>query len=82
MTLSLVGITSEREEQLASVIQTLEDMLDRANRGEIESVEIVFSSVGGGWGTTASTGTDCRQNAAMLMELAMRRLGFGNRAET
>ena len=82
MALSLVRITSEREERLASVVQTLEDILDRANRGEIEAVEIVFSSVGGGWGTTASTGIDCRHSAAMLMELAMRRLGFGNSAET
>jgi predicted sugar kinase len=77
MGLSLIGITTEKQERIESVIRTLEEMLDRAYDGEIESVEIIFSSIGGGWGTTASTSIDCRSSAAMLMELAIRRLGFG-----
>ncbi len=78
MTLKVVEL--KKSQNQGSVISTLEEMMERAKSGEIDSVEIVFSISGGGWGTTASTGVDCRSSAAMLMELAMRRLGFDHQS--
>jgi hypothetical protein len=76
MALNLVEMPTEKKDRADSVIFVLEDMLARARRGEIESLEIVFSMPGGDWGSTASLAVDVRSNASMLMELAMRRLGF------
>ncbi len=76
MALNLVEIPTEKKDRVASVISVLEDMLARANIGEIESVDIVFTIPGGEWGSVASLAVDVRLSAAMLMELAMRRIGF------
>lgn len=76
MALNLVEIPTEKKDRADSVIAVLEEMLARAKRGEIESLDIVFSMPGGEWGSVASLAVDMRLSAAMLMELAMRRIGF------
>lgn len=77
MSLKIVELPTALDARKQAAVEVLEDMLERARAGEIESVEIIYSSVGNGWGTTASESPDVRLSAAMLMELAMRRLGFG-----
>lgn len=77
MSLKVIELPTALDARKQDAIAVLEDMLERAKAGEIEFVEIIYSSVGGNWGTTASEAPDCRVSAAMLMELAMRRLGFG-----
>lgn len=77
MSLKIVDLPTALDARKQNAVKVLEDMLERACAGEIESVEIIYSSVGGSWGTTASESHDVRLSAAMLMELAMRRLGFG-----
>lgn len=57
-------------------ITLLEEILERAREGDIVSVGIVYDLQGGGWGSAFSSSNNHRQDAAMLMELAMRRLGF------
>lgn len=66
--------------QQEDVVATLKAVLKRAEAGEILEVNIAYDTVEGGWGTTASRAGNCRLSAAMLMELAMRRLGFGDQS--
>jgi hypothetical protein len=62
--------------QLA-VIEMLERQLERARAGEISRLGIVFEQPDGCWGSEFSRSDDSRVDAAMLIELAMRRLGLG-----
>jgi hypothetical protein len=77
MGLKIVEFPIPDNEHKGSAIAVLEEMLERARNGEINSVEVMFSSADGEWGTTSSLGVDVRLSAAMLIELGMRRLGFG-----
>lgn len=58
------------------VIDLLESNLERARRGEIIRCGIIYELGAQGWGTAFSSSTDSRIDAAMLMQLAMRRMGF------
>lgn len=58
------------------VIDLLETHLERAKKGEILRLGIVYELEAKGWGTAFSSSNDCRIDAAMLMQLAMRRMGF------
>lgn len=71
----------EMEARQQSIVDTLERVLEMANRGELQSVEIIYTEAGGkNWDTVASASPDSRISAAMLMELAIRRLGFGGQS--
>ena len=59
-----------------SVITLLKEWLEQAERGEIVRVGIVAELPGGEWQTAFSASADKRVDAAMMIELAMRRLGF------
>lgn len=67
--------TPERRVQ-ADVVATLEAVLERARAGEVTRVGIVFEHPGGTWNSTFSASEDRRIDAAMLIELGLRRLGF------
>lgn len=71
----------EMEARQQSILDTLEMLLEMANKGELQSVEIIYTKTGGkSWDTVASSSPDSRISAAMLMELAIRRLGFGSQS--
>jgi len=59
-----------------SVITLLKEQLEQAERGEIVRVGIIAELPGGEWQTSFSASADRRVDAAMMIELAMRRLGF------
>ena len=59
-----------------SVIKLLKEWLEQAERGEIVRVGIIAELPGGEWQTSFSASADRRVDAAMMIELAMRRLGF------
>lgn len=61
------------------VIDMLESWLDQAKKSEIISVGIVGFRVGKEWQTQFSSSQDALRDAAMLMELAIRRMGFVQR---
>ena len=69
--LELVIPTSDTD-----VVPMLERYLAQAKAGEITRLGVVFEKPGGKWGSEFSYSEDARGDAAMLMELAMRRLGF------
>ena len=71
--MNVVEIKSKPNE---SVITLLKEQLEQAERGEIVRVGIVAERTGGEWQTAFSASADKRVDAAMMMELAMRRLGF------
>jgi hypothetical protein len=77
MALKIIEFPTPNNEYKYSAIAVLEELLERARNGEINSIEIMFATTNGEWGTAASIGVDVRLSAAMLIELAMRRLGFG-----
>ncbi len=58
------------------VIDMLEYWLNDAKNGEIVSIGIVGLRTGGEWQTGFSRSDDGLRDAAMLMELAIRRMGF------
>jgi len=57
-------------------IDLLEGWLADARDGQIVSVGIVGKRVGGEWQTAMSRSENALEDAAMLIELGMRRLGF------
>ena len=60
-------------------IAMLEKWLADAKAGEIVTVGIVGKRVGGEWQTGFSSSDNALEDAAMLFELAIRRLGFSQR---
>jgi len=59
------------------VIDLLEQHLERARRGDITRLGVIYELKGDeGWGTAFSSSDSRREDVAMLIELAMRRLGF------
>lgn len=64
--------TSNRD----SMIALLERQLAQVRSGQITRIGVVFEINGTQWGTEFAASDDRRMDAAMLMELAMRRLGF------
>lgn len=59
-----------------NAIAMLEQWLEDAKNGEVISVGIVGKRVGGEWQTGFSSSDNRLEDAAMLLELGMRRLGF------
>ena len=62
-----------------NVITMLEEWLEAAKDGEIISVGLIGTRVGGEWQTAFSSSDNSLEDAAMLIELGMRRLGFKQR---
>lgn len=62
-----------------NAITLLEQWLEDAKAGEIISVGIIGKRIGGDWQTSFSSSDNRLEDAAMLIELAMRRLGFAQR---
>jgi hypothetical protein len=60
-------------------IQMLERWLEDAKNGELISVGLVGKRVGGEWQTGMSRSENALEDAAMLIELGIRRLGFVQR---
>jgi hypothetical protein len=58
------------------VIDLLESWLSEAKNGNIITVGIVGKRIGGEWQTVMSRSDNTLEDAAMLIELGMRRLGF------
>lgn len=63
----------------AEAIKMLEDWLEQAKNGEIVTVALVARRKGGEWQTGMSASDNRLEDAAMLIELGMRRLGFALR---
>jgi hypothetical protein len=63
----------------SACIRVLEDWLEDAKNGEIVTVGLIGKRVGGDWQTGMSASDNRLEDAAMLIELAMRRLGFVQR---
>lgn len=59
-----------------NAIAMLEQWLEDAKNGEVISVGIVGKRVGGEWQTGFSSSDNRLEDAAMVLELGMRRLGF------
>ena len=60
----------------SDAINMLEQWLEDAKSGEVVTVAIVGKRVGGEWQTGMSSSQNRLEDAAMLIELGMRRLGF------
>ena len=60
-------------------IALLEQWLEDARAGEIVTVGVVGKRVGGEWQTAMSSSQNGLEDAAMLIELGIRRLGFKQR---
>ena len=63
----------------SDAVQMLEEWLQAAKDGQIISVGLVGKRVGGEWQTSMSASENALEDAAMLIELGMRRLGFAQR---
>ncbi len=59
-----------------SCVQVLDEALAAAKRGDIVRVGIIMRRTAGEWSTAFSASDDSAQDAGMLLELAVRRLGF------
>lgn len=57
-------------------IQMLTEWLRQAEDGELVTVGLVGKRIGGEWQTGMSRSDNSLEDAAMLIELGMRRLGF------
>jgi len=64
-----------------SCVQVLEEVMAAAKRGEIVRVGVIMRRTAGEWSTAFSESDDSAQDAGMLLELAVRRLGFAFRKE-
>jgi hypothetical protein len=60
-------------------VRMLEQWLEDAKSGDLVTVALVGKRVGGEWQTGMSSSRNGLEDAAMLLELAMRRLGFVQR---
>lgn len=68
----LKATTPHNENTIAMLEQWLED----AKNGDIVSVGLIGKRPGGEWQTSFSSSDNRLEDAAMLFELAVRRLGF------
>ena len=57
-------------------VRMLEQWLEDAKSGELVTVALIGKRIGGEWQTGMSRSQNGLEDAAMLLELAMRRLGF------
>lgn len=57
-------------------VALLEQWLELAKDGELVTVGLVGKRIGGEWQTAMSSSQNKLEDAAMLVELGMRRLGF------
>ena len=60
-------------------IRLLEQWLEDAKSGDLVTVALTGRRIGGEWQTAMSNSHNGLEDAAMLIELAMRRLGFTQR---
>ena len=60
----------------SDAIVLLEQWLEDAKDGQIVTVGLVGKRIGGEWQTAMSSSQNSLEDAAMLIELGMRRLGF------
>ena len=60
-------------------VRMLEQWLEDAKSGDLVTVALAGKRVGGEWQTGMSRSQNGLEDAAMLLELAMRRLGFVQR---
>lgn len=60
-------------------ITMLEEWLEAAKDGQIIHVGLIGKRVGGEWQTSFSSSDNGLEDAAMLIELGMRRLGFAQK---
>ena len=63
----------------SDVVNMLERWLEYAKAGEIITVGLIGKRVGGEWQTAMSKSENGLEDAAMLIELGMRRLGFAQK---
>jgi len=63
----------------SDAVNMLERWLEDAKAGEIISVGLIGKRVGGEWQTSFSSSDNGLEDAAMLIELGMRRLGFAQK---
>lgn len=63
----------------SDVVNMLEQWLESAKAGEIITVGLVGKRVGGEWQTAMSKSANGLEDAAMLIELGLRRLGFAQK---
>jgi hypothetical protein len=63
----------------SDAIVLLEQWLEDAKDGQIVTVGLVGKRIGGEWQTGMSSSQNSLEDAAMLIELGMRRLGFKQR---
>lgn len=57
-------------------VALLEQWLEDAKSGDLVTVAMAGKRIGGEWQTAMSSSNNRLEDAAMLLELAMRRLGF------
>ncbi|MGI9143632.1 MAG: hypothetical protein ACR2IJ_10640 [Fluviibacter sp.] len=58
------------------VVDILEQWLKQAKDGELQTVSLVSLRLDNSWQTAASSTSDNLRDCAMLIELAIRRMGF------
>lgn len=63
----------------SDAVSMLEQWLEDAKDGQIIRVGIIGKRVGGEWQTSFSRSDNGLEDAAMLIELGMRRLGFAQK---
>lgn len=63
----------------SNAINMLEQWLEDAKAGEIITVGLIGKRPGGEWQTAMSSSSNRLEDAAMLIELGMRRLGFAQK---
>lgn len=63
----------------SDTVNMLEQWLEDAKAGEIITVGLVGKRPGGEWQTAMSSSQNRLEDAAMLIELGMRRLGFAQK---
>jgi hypothetical protein len=63
----------------SDTVNMLEQWLEDAKAGEIITVGLVGKRVGGEWQTAMSKSANGLEDAAMLIELGLRRLGFAQK---
>ena len=63
----------------SDTVNMLEQWLEDAKAGEIITVGLIGKRPGGEWQTAMSSSQNRLEDAAMLIELGMRRLGFAQK---
>jgi hypothetical protein len=63
----------------SDAVSMLEQWLEDAKDGQIIHVGLIGKRIGGEWQTSFSRSDNSLEDAAMLIELGMRRLGFAQK---